>query len=284
MPVELAFEDYRGLLFGIAYRMLGSAMEAEDVVQEAYLRSRETPPEQIRSPKAFYGTVVTRLCLDRLKSAQAQRETYPGPWLPEPLVTTDLALTKVIEIESISMAFLVLLESLTPVERAVFLLREVFDYEYADIARMVEKDESACRQIFHRAKQHITEHRPRFTSSPEEQQQLLEKFLIACGTGDMDGLMNLLADDVTSWSDGGGKAQAATRPVRGKEKVGKQMLGIAKRARADFRFEVKFFNGQPGIVYYSGQTPLGVVALDYGAGQIQAVRFILNPDKLKHLL
>src|SRR5262245_57102053 len=198
--------------------MLGSAMEAEDIVQEAYLRYRATPPESIRTLKSLLTTIVHHLCINQLKSAQAQRETYVGPWLPEPIITGDGAslLSPLRQItdrdrESISMAFLVLLESLSPLERAVFLLREVFDYEYADIAQITGRNEAACRQLFSRAKKHISAHRPRFPASPQAHAKMVDRFLEACLTGDMDGLMSLLAEDVTIWSAGGGKVAAAAR-------------------------------------------------------------------------
>src|SRR4030095_2784171 len=196
--------------------MLGSAMAAEDIVQEAYLRYRATPPESIRTLKSFLTTVVHHLCLDHLKSGPARRETYVGPWLPEPIITGDGAsllspLHQITDRESISMAFLVLLESLSPLERSVFLLREVFDYEYVEIAQITGRDDAACRQLFSRAKKHITEHRPRFPASPEAHAKMVGRFMEACMAGDMDGLMSLLAEDVTAWSDGGGKVSGAMR-------------------------------------------------------------------------
>src|SRR6185503_11756907 len=230
------FEEYRSLLFAIAYRMLGSAMEAEDIVQEAYLRYCATPPESIRTLKSFLTTIVHHLCLDHLKSAQTRRESYIGPWLPEPVITSDGAsllspLRQITDRESISMAFLVLLESLSPLERAVFLLREVFDYAYADIAQITGRDEAACRQLFSRAKKHISDHRPRFPASPEAHAKMVGRFMEACLAGDMDGLMSLLAEDVTVWSDGGGKVAAAARqPIQGRYEVARGLIGILSRA------------------------------------------------------
>jgi RNA polymerase sigma-70 factor (ECF subfamily) len=191
------FEAHRPLLFGIAYRMLGDRAAAEDIVQEAFLKTRDAPA--LDSPKAWLSTVVTRLCLDQLKSARARRESYVGPWLPEPLPTDDK-----IDRETISMAFLVLLETLSPVERAVFLLHEVFDYSHAEVADIVGKEEVAVRQILHRAKSHVVARRPRFSGSREQHQRLLMGFVQACTVGDVDGLKQLLADDVVSLSDGGG--------------------------------------------------------------------------------
>src|SRR5258707_38257 len=211
------FEMYRPLMFSIAYRMLGSATEAEDIVQEAYLRYQTTSPEQIASHKALLTTIVTRLCLDHLQSAQVQRETYIGPWLPEPVLTetNDLfAPAQQAELhDSLSIAFLTLLEDLSPLERAVLLLHEVFDYEYPEIARMVGREEAACRQLYSRAKKHIAEHRPRFKPSQEAHRQMLNQFLEATSTGELDGFMQLLSEDVVLWIDGGGKARGAATHI-----------------------------------------------------------------------
>src|SRR5436853_3433229 len=216
--------------------MLGIAMEAEDIVQEAYLRYRATPPESIRTLKSFLTTIVHHLCLDHLKSAQARRENYVGPWLPEPIITGDGAsllspLRQITDRESISMAFLVLLESLSPLERAVFLLREVFDYEYPEIAGITGRDEAACRQLFSRAKKHIKEHRPRFPASPEAHAKMVGRFMEAWIAGNMDGLTILLAEDVTVWSDGGGKVSGAARqPIQGRDCVARAMIVNAAHA------------------------------------------------------
>ena len=200
-----SFESYRPLMFSIAYRMLGSATEAEDIVQEAYLRYQAVAPGSIVSPKAFLSTIVTRLCLNQLQSARVQRETYIGPWLPEPIFTeTDERANPKHQAEmhdSISFAFLVLLEELTPLERAVFLLREVFEYEYDEIATILDKDPAACRQVFSRAKKHVTDGKPRFTPAPEAHRRLLSQFMQATSAGDLDGLTALLAADVVMWAD-----------------------------------------------------------------------------------
>ncbi|MFN8372791.1 MAG: RNA polymerase sigma-70 factor [Anaerolineae bacterium] len=279
------FENYRSLLFGIAYRMLGSVMEAEDMVQEAYLRYQATPPESIRAPKAFLATVVTRLCLDHLKSAQEKRTQYFGPWLPEPLLTDDGApQQRTIERESLSMAFLVLLESLSPAERAVFLLHEVFDYDYDEIAPIVGKEEAACRQLLHRAKQHINEHRPRFQPTAEEHREILGKFMMAVGSGDVQSLTSLLAEDVVSWGDGGGKAHAGPRPMVGRDVVAKLLIGLGKRiANEGYTFLIEQINGQPALVYKRDGQAFGVVLLDIGDGKIHGIRSVINPDKLRHL-
>src|SRR2546427_1932457 len=219
-PSEV-FAEVRPILFSIAYRMLGSVMDAEDVVQEAYLRWQEASDDDVRSPRAYLATMVTRLCINQLRSARVQREAYVGPWLPEPLVTehTPDPSGSVELAESLSMAFLVLLERLSAIERAVFLLHEVFDFEYPEIARIVDKSEANCRQIFARAKKRVESSHARFPASVEEAGRLLERFTRATAAGDMDGLLAVLAEDITLWPDGGGKAPGAastrsTAPAR----------------------------------------------------------------------
>src|SRR5215467_11891354 len=207
-----SFETYRTYLFAIAYRMLGSAMDAEDMVQETYLRYQATPKESIHSLKAFLTTIISRLCMDQLHLARRQREEYLGPWLPEPILTAETLQgmnpeERVDLEESISLAFLMLLEQLQPIERAVFLLREVFEYDYAEIATFLDKSEVACRQWFSRAKKHLADHRPRFQASPETQRHMLLSFQQALQAGEMTALLHLLAEDVTFWADGGGKVK-----------------------------------------------------------------------------
>jgi RNA polymerase sigma-70 factor (ECF subfamily) len=282
------FETYRPLMFAIAYRMLGTAMEAEDIVQEAYLRYQAAQSQTIESPKAFLSTVVTRLCLNHLQSARSQRETYIGPWLPEPVLTDDGALgspTKRAELhESISLAFLTLLERLTPVERAVFLLREVFDYEYGEIADILDKEESACRQLFSRAKKHIAEHRPRFKPSREEHRQMLDRFMKAVGAGELDGLMQLLADDVTMWADGGGKARgAATRPLHGREAVATFVLASTRFLTASYCAEVADVNGEPAAILRADGRAVLVLSVVADRGRVREIRAIGNPNKLMHV-
>src|SRR5438067_10536802 len=221
------FNQYRALLFSIAYRMLCNATDAEDIVQEAFVRWLQASDGEIQSPKAFLSTVVTRLCIDQLRSARARRELYVGPWLPEPIPTDqrqDLTETAILG-ESLSFAFLVMLESLGPLERAVFLLREVFDYDYAEIAAIVGKSEAYCRQVLHRAHQHLGQRRPRFDVSHEQQERITTQFLRASTNGDMEGLLNLLTDDIVFVGDGGGKARAGLKPVRGADKVVRGFLG-----------------------------------------------------------
>jgi RNA polymerase sigma-70 factor (ECF subfamily) len=290
--VEL-FETYQSYLFAIAYRMLGSAMDAEDMVQETYLRYQATPPEAISSPKAFLTTIITRLCMDQLHLARRKREQYLGPWLPEPIITSEAPeLTKVEERvdmeESISLAFLVLLEQLQPVERAVFLLREVFEYEYAEIAAFLGKSEAACRQAFSRAKKHLGDHRPRFPASPEIQRQLLTGFMRAVQAGEMTALMNVLAEDVTFWGDGGGKVVgAATHPIAGRAAVAHFLLKTWSVFRSslpvDARVELAEVNGQPALVTRAGNRAYGVLTIEVEAQQIGTIRIVANPEKLAHV-
>jgi RNA polymerase sigma-70 factor (ECF subfamily) len=289
------FEAHRPLMFSIAYRMLGSTMEAEDIVQEAYLRYQAVSPAAIHSPKAFLSTVVTRLCLNQLESARVKREEYIGPWLPEPVLTEAgdvMALntpppspSQQAELhESISLAFLVLLEQLTPVERAVFLLREVFDYEYAEIAEILEKDEAACRQLFSRAKKHIAAHRPRFKAAPERHRQLLSQFMRAVSTGQLDGLMQLLSDDVTMWVDGGGKARgAAIQPLHGRMAVAQFVLASIRFLAIDYQVEVTEVNGQPAAILRVNHEAVVIIALEIDRDSIHEIRVMGNPDKLKRV-
>ena len=284
-----SFETYRTYLFSIAYRMLGSAMDAEDVVQETYLRYRATPPETIHSLKAYLTTILTRLCMDQLQLARRKREVYVGPWLPEPILTTETAETgdpeKRVEMEeSISLAFLVLLEQLQPFERAVFLLREVFGYEFAEIATMLDKSEAACRRSFSRAKLHLREHRPRFPASPQTHQQLLTSYFQAVQTGEITALQDLLAEDVTLWADGGGKIkQAALRPIRGRDAVARFSLGTKRFWPEDSRIELEEVNGQAALVVRTGEKPFAILAIDVADGQIQTIRVIANPEKLARI-
>ncbi len=285
-----SFETYRSYLFALAYRMLGSAMDAEDIVQETYLRYQATPPTTIRSLKAFLTTILVRLCMDQLHLARRKRETYVGPWLPEPIITADapeLATVerRVDEEESISLAFLVLLEQLQPLERAAFLLREVFEYDYAEIATFLGKSEVACRQAFSRAKKHLADHRPRFPASPQTHRQLLNGFLQAVRVGEMTTLMNLLAEDVTLWADGGGKVKgAATRPIVGREAVARFSLGATRRFLPEgSRVELAEVNRQPALIIRSGDRAYLVLTIEVEAQGICTVRIVANPEKLAHV-
>lgn len=278
------FNTYRNYLFAIAYRMLSSAMDAEDMVQETYLRWQNRGEAEIESPKSYLAAIITRLCIDQLRSARVQRETYVGPWLPEPiLMETTNSEGMVAMSESISMAFLLLLESLSPTERAAFLLREVFEYEYAEVAQVVGKSEANCRQIVRRAKQHITNGRPRFETTFEEQQNLLIEFTQACTNGDLTGLMAVLADDVVEYSDGGGKVSAATQPIHGADRVARFILGILKKAPPNLTQRLGIVNGEPAIIAYIENEPVVVMVLEIGNGRIQNIYSINNPDKLQRI-
>ncbi|MFQ5556513.1 MAG: RNA polymerase sigma-70 factor [Acidimicrobiales bacterium] len=281
------FEEHRHHLFGVAYRMLGRVAEAEDVVQEAWLRWQGADHAGIRSPRAWLTTVVSRLAIDRLRSAQHRREEYVGPWLPEPLVAgidddpaaqADLA-------ESLSLAFLTLPERLDPLQRAAFLLREVFDYGYDEIAPVIDRSEVACRQIVHRAKERLGPDRPpRFVPDPDDERRLIESFLAASGAGDVDGLRDLLAADVVAWSDGGATRHAARRPVIGAERVARFVVGIARNIPPDdVAVHLRRINGDPGVIVRVGGEVLVVLALEIGPDGITALRTVLAPEKLTHL-
>jgi RNA polymerase sigma-70 factor, ECF subfamily len=280
-----AFNRHRGLLFSIAYRMLGSAADAEDILQEAYLRWQRAPEEDVKSAKSYLSAVVTRLCIDQLRSAQARREVYVGPWLPEPVITGEMPdLANTVELaESLSMAFLVVLESLSPVERAVFLLREVFGYEYAEIAAIVGKSEANCRQITRRAQQRIREGRPLFHTTREQQERVTSEFLQACAGGNLDSLMALLTDNVVLMTDGGGKVQAARNPVYGRSNAARFILGVLAKAPPDFSVTLQEINGQPGFVTYAGGQVNSVLVLDVEGERIRGVYIVANPDKLQGL-
>jgi RNA polymerase sigma-70 factor (ECF subfamily) len=282
------FEAYRPLMFSIAYRMLGSATDAEDILQEAYLRYRASSPGQIVSPKAYLSTIVTRLCLNQLESAHAQRETYIGPWLPEPILTdSDSMLSPGRQAElhdSLSIAFLALLEQLSPLERAVFLLRQVFDYEYAEIADILDKEEAACRQMFSRARKHIAEQRPRYKATPEAHRQLLTQFMQTVNTGDVQGLVQLLAEDVVMWADGGGKTRgAALHPLNGSTAVAQFVLSSLRFAPPDLEIEISDINGELAAVLRAGETPFLMLSIAEHDGRIAEIRVIGNPDKLQWL-
>ena len=284
-----SFESYRSYLFAIAYRMLGSAMDAEDMVQETYLRYQGTPPETIHSLKAYLTTIITRLCMDQLQLARRKRELYVGPWLPEPVLTAMPAEAtdpqeRVDTEESISLAFLLLLEQLQPFERAVFLLREVFEYEFAEIADILGKSEAACRRSFSRAKQHLSQHRPRFPSSPQAHRQLLSSYMQAVQTGEMGALEHVLAEDVTLWADAGGKVkQAALRPISGRDAVARFSMGTRRFLPENYQMEIAEVNGQPATVFRADGKAFLVLAIEVEGGRIQTVRLMANPEKLLHI-
>jgi RNA polymerase sigma-70 factor, ECF subfamily len=275
------FDRYRPLLFSVAYRMLGSVMDAEDIVQEAFVRWQGASEGEVRSPRAYLSAVVTRLSIDQLRSARVRREEYVGPWLPEPLPEEpDIADTAALN-ESLSMAFLVLLKSLTSTERAVFLLREVFDYDYGEISHLVGKSEANCHQIARRARGYIAAQRPRFERSPEQEERLTERFIEACMDGDMEGLLGLLAEDLILWSDGGGKVRAALNPIRGSDKVARFFMGILGKAPPGLVIRQTKVNGHPGIIgYYADGQPQSVTTFDIADECIRAIHILVNPEKL----
>jgi RNA polymerase sigma-70 factor (TIGR02957 family) len=279
----------RPLMFSIAYRMTGSVAEAEDLVQEAFFRMGRAQQSgvMVESPKAYLATTTTRLAINHLRSARVRRESYVGTWLPEPVVA-DLheSPEQMAELsDSLSMAFLLLLESLSPVERAVFLLREVFDYPYEDIAQVVDKSEANCRQIFARARQHIGSQQARYAASPEQSEALVRSFLAAARDGDLGQLVDLLAADAAFYGDGGGKATSTPRPIFGRDHVAALILDIFERAmRLGITLEPVLVNGGPGIITHDTQGKVvSVLSLEVLDGVVQSVRGIVNPDKLQHL-
>jgi RNA polymerase sigma-70 factor, ECF subfamily len=280
------FERHRRLLFSIAYRMLGSVADAEDILQDAFIRWQHASKTEVKSPKAFLITVVTRLCINYLQSARACREQYVGEWLPEPLVT-DLEsqpLRTVQVDESVSMALLLLLERLTPVERAVFLLQEIFDYTHAEIAKTLELTEANCRQLLRRAREHVRLARPRFRASVKEHHEVLEHFQEAAATGNMDGLLALLSFDVVLHSDGGGKAPAFPLPIYGPDKVARAVVqGLRTLLSLKPVQRIVQVNGEPGIVSYVNGRPQSVFTLQVNDGRIDAIFIVTNPKKLSHL-
>jgi RNA polymerase sigma-70 factor (TIGR02957 family) len=287
---EEEFDELRPSAFAIAYRMLGSVSEAEDLVQEGFLRLHRARAggERIESPRAYLSTVVSRLSLDQLRSARVRRETYVGEWLPEPLVASadDDPARKAEMADSLSLAFLVLLESLSPEQRAAFLLHEVFDEPYDRIAEIIGTSPQNARQLATRARRHVQERRPRFEASREQQEELASRFFAAAEEGDLEGLEELLAHDVVFRGDGGGKAPAATRAIHGRARVARLLVaGLRVGARfGGITVRREEVNGQPGALFLDREGRLlSVAILDIAEGQIQGVSAIANPDKLRHL-
>lgn len=281
--------EHRSLLFSIAYRMTGSVEDAEDITSEVFLRYRRALESgtAIETPRAFLATTATRLAIDHLRSAHHNRETYLGPWLPEPLVaSTEFdGATRVEVADSLSMAFLVVLESLTPVERAAFLLREVFQYDYADIAEIIGKSEANCRQVVRRANVHIADRKPRFEASSAVRDRIARTFFSAVEHGDLEPLVDVLAADVVAYGDGGGVGPSLPQPVHGRDRVIRLMQVLSRMVRgARLHVEQCMVNGQPGAtVRDESGALLNVLAIDIADGQVQTVRSIINPDKLRHL-
>jgi RNA polymerase sigma-70 factor, ECF subfamily len=285
-----AFDDLRPLMFSIAYRMLSSVGDAEDVVQEAFLRYERAlaAGDEIESPKAYLSAVVTRLAIDHVRSARVRRERYVGQWLPEPLLTDEGAEDPAAHAEqadSLSMAFLLLLERLSPVERAVFLLHDVFGYGYDEIAPIVGKSEANCRQLATRARRHVEAEKPRFEASRRERDELAARFFAATTEGDLEGLVELLAADVVVYGDGGGKAPQWGRPIVGADRVGRLFAGLGRQmAELAVTFELHEVNGEPGAVVLDPEgRVVNVLSLEIVDGAVQTVRSVINPDKLHHL-
>ena len=284
-------EPDRRTLMGLAYRMLGSVADAEDVVQEALVRWHRHPsPAAVESPRAYLAQVTVRLCLDRLKSARARREVYVGPWLPEPVLDTDglRPADALSELASdLSVALLLTLERLSPLERAAFILHDIFEMEWSDVAATLGRTEAACRQLASRARVHIRDDRPRFRPSAEERERVLAAFAGAIATGDVSALSRLLAEDAVFLSDGGGEVKAALKPVKGRDRVARLLFGLHAKGLAEpggYSFSAASINGLPGFLVRSGARRVETVALDLdGAGTITAVYAVSNPNKLRHI-
>ncbi|MGW3043111.1 RNA polymerase sigma-70 factor [Kitasatospora sp. NPDC001159] len=281
------FEQHRRMVFGIAYRMLGSVADAEDLVQDTWLRwSQVAGP--VASPGGYLVRTVTNLALNRLDSAAVRRESYIGPWLPEPLVTEPDATDGVERAETVSLALLVVLESLSPLERAVFVLKEAFGFSYLEIAEALDRTEAACRQVGSRARAHVRARRPRYDAPPELRRRATDEFLAACVGGDLNRVLELLAPDVTSWNDGGGVITAALRPITGAEKVARFILGVLHRLGEGAGARPVLVNGEPGVLVTVNGAVDSVSAFDFTEGPdgeplISAIRAVRNPEKLAHL-
>jgi RNA polymerase sigma-70 factor (ECF subfamily) len=280
--VDADFEEHRADLARLAYRMLGSLADADDVLQEAYLRWSREERSAVKSPRAYLYSVVTRLCIDQRRAVEARKESYVGPWLPEPVVEADAGdpAGRIEVAESVSMALLVVLESLTPVERAAYLLRRVFDYDYAEMAAILGKTEANCRQLVSRAEEHVRSRRPRFDPAPGEAERLTGEFLQACATGDLGGLVRILADDAVLYSDGGGKVPAARVPIVGAERIARFFLGVIKKATGEMEVRHVRVNGRPGLVVLESGRVDNVLTFDVADGRITTCFAVRNPDKL----
>ena len=287
------FSEHRGLLISVAYRVLGSVTDADDAVQEAWLRWSRVDPSEVADPKAFLVRVTTRLAIDRLRRVKARREAYVGPWLPEPVLTDPDVADDVALVESISVAMLVVLETLSPLERAVFVLREAFGMPHAEIAEIIGRKEEAVRQLARRARDHVQERRSRFETDQTAQRRVTERFLEATSSGDLEALMKVLAPEVALVADGGGRALAPRRPVRGAEKVARFLLAIATEEQTmrflrsveaetslDVRVHLAQVNGGPGVVITSGDRPISALVLDVTDGLVRTIHLVANPEKL----
>ena len=284
---QQVFHQHRKLLFSVAYRLLGTAADAEDAVQDAWIKWSAADRSQVAEPKAYLTRIVSNLALARLRSTRYKRETYVGPWLPEPILTTGDTTDAVTDAESVSMAVLVVLETLSPLERAVFVLKEVFDFSHAEIAEAVERSEAAVRQAAHRAREHVRARRPRFTADRSRQREVTERFYDAATGGDVNALMELLSPDVTLWTDGGGKVRQAMRPVVGASTVAALFAAIGTVTYqgiepADMHAELVEINGGPGMVFTGLGRVIATVTFDFDANsRITAIHNVANPDKLR---
>ncbi|MEU1210031.1 RNA polymerase sigma-70 factor [Nocardia sp. NPDC005825] len=280
-PID-PFVAHRRLLFGTAYQMLGTVTDAEDILQDAWIKWHEVDRDSVTHPKAYLVRTVTNLALNRLTSARATRETYVGPWLPEPLLTSTSDAGEETELaDSVSTAMLVVLETLTPVERAVFVLREVFGYSHAEIAGFLDRPEATVRQISHRARSHVHSRRPRFDTDLATRTEITDKFMAAAQGGDVNALMELLAPEVTLWNDGGGKVTAARRPLHGPDHVARWLLGVmAKPVLTGVYLESAHLNGELGVLVMLGGYRVGALTYDIRDGHLENIRFQVNPDKL----
>ncbi|MEU2677184.1 RNA polymerase sigma-70 factor [Streptomyces sp. NPDC007107] len=285
-PGQEAFDRYRNLLFSVAYRILGTAADAEDTVQDAWIKWSAADRTQVADPKAYLARIVSNLAMDRLRSTRHKREVYVGPWLPEPILTSADTADTVMDAESVSMAMLVVLETLSPLERAVFVLKEVFDFSHAEIAEAVERSEAAVRQAAHRAREHVRARRPRFAADRSQQRDATERFFTAATGGDMNSLLELLSPDVTLWTDGGGKVRQALRPVVGASTVAAWFAAIGTVTYqgiepADMKAELVEINGGPGLVFSGPGRVIATVTFDFDAsGRISTIHNVANPDKL----
>jgi RNA polymerase sigma-70 factor (TIGR02957 family) len=282
-----AFVAHRDLMFSLAYRMLGTVADAEDAVQDTWLRWSAAPRDDVTEPRAYLARMVTNVSLNRLRAARARREAYVGPWLPEPLLTrSDPDITERAEVaESVSVAMLVVLESLTPEERAVFVLREVFGFAHAEIARALGRSEASVRQLAHRAREHVQARRPRFEVDPGQQREVTERFLAAAAGGDLDELMTVLAPDATLTADGGGKARAPRRLISGADKVARVISGFGGRSyqgfeRSELSLELAEINGEQGAVILARGQVIGTVTVTVAGGRAAAIQIVANPEKL----
>ena len=287
-PIDAAasFEPLRGLLTGLAYRMLGSRAEAEDMVQEAYLRWHATDRAAVHEPRAFLSKTVTRLCLDHLKSARVQREDYVGPWLPEPLLDdSSLSVESANEYANdLSVALLLTLERLSPLERAAFLLHDVFDMSFEQVAETLGREAAACRQLASRARSHVREEKPRFRPSAEEEARVFSAFTTALGSGDIAALSRVLAQDAVFYADGGGKVAAALKPILGAERIAKFLAGIVRKHwPADVQFRAARINGLPGLVLLRPSGPMQTLAVEVRNGVVARLYTVRNPDKLRYV-